>query len=56
MENAQEIDKKVLHNQQLAMSLQANQWGGDFDTVYQDYTVPEDLKSDYWRNYDPLKP
>ena len=56
MENAKEIDKKIKHNQELAHSLQANQWGGDFDTVYQDYTVPEDLKSDYWRNYDPLKP
>ena len=56
MENAREIDAKLQYNKELAYSLEAHQWGGDFDTVNQDYTVPEDLKSDYWRNYDPLKP
>lgn len=43
MDNAREIDAKILHNQQLAMSLNAMQLGGPFDLEHQNY-VPHNLK------------
>ena len=45
LENAQEIDAKVRHNKQLANSLQANQWGSDFDTLHHEYIAPPNLKN-----------
>ena len=45
LENAQEIDAKILHNKQLANRLQANQWGSDFDTDKHLYIAPPNLKN-----------
>lgn len=45
LENAQEIDAKIVHNQQLANRLQANQWGSFFDTTNHEYTAPPNLKN-----------
>ena len=54
LDNQRELDAKIQHNQQLANSLHGHQWGGDFDLIHENYVEPEDLKSDFWRYYDPL--